>query len=126
MPSRIDFHPEELRYLLGYLLLYDVVAGRPVRYRYRVVGSEIAERRGFDMTGRFVDEHPELVAVTMIEGLNNRIVAERRPVWSPFGPLEGYIEARHCGILGLPLSSDGDTVDKILAAQIFLSRERRL
>ena len=47
----------DLRYLLGRLFLFDVVRGASgPRFRYRLFGSAIAAYRGYDLTGRFVDE----------------------------------------------------------------------
>src|SRR5690606_18752294 len=55
LPGRSDFLPEDLRYLLGRLFLFDVVRETGgLRFRYRLFGSAIAAYRGYDLTGRFI------------------------------------------------------------------------
>lgn len=65
-PSRDDIDPMELRFILGSLILIDVEQD-PLRFRYRLFGSEIARRQGFDMTGKYLDQHPwpELAAMAL-------------------------------------------------------------
>jgi hypothetical protein len=55
MPERRDIDPLEMRPWLGRVVLYDVVE-EPPDFRYRLFGSEIAERLGRDLTGRLVSE----------------------------------------------------------------------
>lgn len=56
-PRREDIEPLELKFILGSLILIDI-EDEPLRFRYRLFGSEIARRQGFDMTGRYSEEHP--------------------------------------------------------------------
>lgn len=56
-PTRQDVDPLDLRYALGRLILIEVEAA-PVRFRYRLYGSEVARQMGFDLTGRYTDQHP--------------------------------------------------------------------
>ncbi|MBI1832187.1 MAG: PAS domain-containing protein [Planctomycetes bacterium] len=58
MPARADFQPEALRFILGSLILFDVLA-EPLRFRYRLVGTNLTWRRGVDLTGGLLDEHPD-------------------------------------------------------------------
>lgn len=120
MPARADFQPEDLRYLLGNLFLLDVVPqadGLP-RLRYRLFGSAVARYRGYDLTGRFLDQHPDASFAAAASQAYAPVLAARRPLWadvngrSAAGLLFGF-EA-----LVLPLSSDGENVDMVLAAQI--------
>lgn len=60
-PARADIDPLELPFILGDLILFDVEPGTeysPPRFRYRLFGSNIARRQGFDMTGKYIDQHP--------------------------------------------------------------------
>src|SRR6266481_6045374 len=57
-PSRKDFDPVDLAYALGKLLLIEVLY-EPLRFRYRLIGSELVQRAGIDLTGKMVDEFPE-------------------------------------------------------------------
>src|SRR5438874_11649731 len=58
MPSRDELDPLEMRFILGNLLLVDVLRD-PVRFRIRLHGSEMARRAGYDLTGRMLDELPD-------------------------------------------------------------------
>ena len=63
-PARADLDPLELKGLLGFLLLVDVVrqdsdsSGQPggLRFRYRLFGTEFVFYHGSDLTGRWLDE----------------------------------------------------------------------
>jgi hypothetical protein len=52
LPGRADIDPLGMRYALGHLVLTDVEAGDPPRFLLRLVGSHVAERMGYDVTGR--------------------------------------------------------------------------
>lgn len=56
-PGREEIDPLELKFMLGNLILLDIEP-EPLRFRYRLFGTEIARRQGFDMTGKYLDQHP--------------------------------------------------------------------
>jgi hypothetical protein len=56
-PQRRNLDPIEMKEWLGRLSLLDVVDGG-ADFRFRVHGSILAERIGFDMTGRLLSETP--------------------------------------------------------------------
>jgi hypothetical protein len=56
MPSRSDIDPVLIpRQLLPNIILVDATEP-PLRFRYRVMGTAVAEMLGDDWTGRFVDQ----------------------------------------------------------------------
>lgn len=60
MPSRADIDPMDFAYLLGSIMLVDVVpqtVGGP-RFRYRVYGVNAVAHSGMDLTGRYTEEFP--------------------------------------------------------------------
>lgn len=60
MPSRSDIDPVVMpRQLLPNVVLVDVL-DTPLRFRYRVMGTAIADMLGADWTGKFVDEVPNM------------------------------------------------------------------
>jgi hypothetical protein len=67
-PARSDIDPIEIPDLLGSIALIEA-EGVPRRLRYRLVGSDLYEAHGGDMTGRYVDEvlTPELRAVILAQ-----------------------------------------------------------
>ncbi|HEV2673601.1 MAG TPA: PAS domain-containing protein [Aliidongia sp.] len=124
MPSRRDFLPEEIRYLLGNVILHEVASRDPLRFRYRLIGSLIVARRGFDFTGRYLDELPSTDVRDVVMAINERVTRERRPLLWRFEMNDLDHRMRHCEVLSLPLSADGVDVNIILAAQVFNDEER--
>jgi len=124
MPARRDFLPEDLGYILGHIILHEVAEREPLRFRYRLIGSAITARRGHDMTGRYLDEHPDAEVRAVVSGFNERVVRERRPVLWQFDDRKPHYAMRHCEVLSLPLAANGTDVDIILAAQLFIDEEK--
>jgi hypothetical protein len=119
MPSRADIDPAELRGLVLNVMLYDVV--EPGRlYRIRLVGQAIVDFVGANNTGKMAgDGMPPEAARRMIDILDS-VVANRAPRCRQ-GSAYWHRDKAHRAFEGcfLPLSSDGDTVDKILAGNAF-------
>lgn len=111
MPPWSKFDPIELRRWLGNLNLLDVVDGGR-DFRYRVHGTTIAAKVGADMTGKCVSEWHE--------PFRSEAFSTYRQVVTAASP---YL-VRDCESLGdyyflhfrlvLPLSDNGQTVDRIL------------
>ncbi len=57
VPCQDQIDPLDLRFALGYIMLLEVVDGGR-DFRYRLYGSKISARTGFDMTGKLVSENP--------------------------------------------------------------------
>jgi hypothetical protein len=55
MPRRQDIDPAEIKMLLPYLLIADLIGEKP-RVLYRLVGTKVAVATGLDFTGRYLDE----------------------------------------------------------------------
>jgi hypothetical protein len=114
LPSRADIDPVDLPYLLGNLLLVDVLRG-PLRFRYRLVGTNLSGRLPFDMTGRMVDEHPDAEFRRVALGVYAQIAITGRPIGVHRDALIDK-RVRRYDALHLPLATDGKTVDMILVA----------
>jgi len=113
MPRRADIDPEIPPRLLPGITLVDVVADAR-RYVYRLVGTMEVEVRGFDPTGRSVEEAYFGENAEDATACYDRVVETRTPVLDPKPFLErrrGYSGAES---LFLPLSSDGAAVNMIL------------
>ncbi len=122
LPARSDFQPEDLRYLLGSLFLLDVVPpsqpGAAPRFRYRLFGSRVAQYRGFDLTGRYLDQHPDPAFAAAASHAYAPILAARRPLWADVNGHSAAGMHFQFEALVLPLSSDGENIDMVLAAQV--------
>jgi hypothetical protein len=118
MPSRADLDPVEMRFVIGNVILVDVIEGKPLGFRIRLHGTNLSEQVRFDLTGKMLDEMPlaefrELtrqsfskVATTkqLLHAHRDRILDSRR---------------RSYETVILPLSSDGERVDRILCALFY-------
>ena len=114
MPARSDIDPVEMpRRLLPGICIVDVVADER-RYVYRLVGTGDAEVRGNDPTGRSVLEGFFGPSAEDALSCYGRVVESKAPFLdaAPFtAPSGKYVNEE---TLFLPLSDDGQTVNKIL------------
>jgi hypothetical protein len=113
MPSRRDIDPVEMKPWLAQMQLVDV-HHNPRRLVYRLVGELDVSFRGYNPTGRTVEECG--IGLSLEETLKNYdvVITERRPLydWSDYLSKSGYLKGQE-GLL-LPLSDDGETVNMVL------------
>jgi hypothetical protein len=117
LPERRDIDPLELdRRLLPHLLLIELDGAR---YRFRLIGTEIVRRLGYDPTGRYVDDVLTGAYLDHVLALNRALVTTKRPVashsrhrWDD----GGYALTRR---IAMPLADGGDGVAMLLVAQVF-------
>jgi hypothetical protein len=118
MPARKDLNPADIPRLLPKLMLADV--GRvdagtdfpPIRFR--LVGTEVVGRFGYELTGRNLSEIDYGDQADEIAALYRRTVDDGRPHFAriPFRPGgDQFLYMQH---LLLPLSDDGANVNMIL------------
>ncbi len=113
-PSRTDIDPNEFRYALGWIMLVDV-AYEPLRFHFRLFGSELAARTNFDMTGKDLSELPDAKFRAHTVQAWEETIATRRPTSAKFlGMLKDRLVQYES--LRLPLSSDGRSIDMLLVA----------
>jgi hypothetical protein len=116
-PGRADLCPSSIRKLLPFLLLIDVLPG--ARYRYRLVGTEVERVFGTAMTGRYINELMRGEYLEFINGLYRALVERRTPVYSENTYANDAFRTQR---LMLPLSADGESVNMVLAGQVFARR----
>ena len=116
-PARRDLDPIDLRYILGHLLLIDVVPG-PRRFRVRLHGSEITARVHYDLTGKFLDELPDPVYRDYVLRRCGGLVASGEPlVIRRDRSIDGRL--RPYEALWLPFSEDGANVTMLVCALLY-------
>lgn len=98
--------------MLGSVALVDVLYD-PLRFRFRLVGTRIARRWGFDMTGRMVDAFPIPDYRDLLIGIYRSIVETRQPQVAA-GRIELADRVRDYEELWLPLSGSGAAIDMLL------------
>jgi len=114
MPTRADIDPLEMRQWLPRLTLVDVSPDGE-RFTYRLVGTQIVDLLGVNPTGRQVETAwPEETAGLVLDGYRE-VVETRAPVFCQ--QIKGWLEDQKptAWAMRLPLSSDGEDVDMILA-----------
>lgn len=120
LPGRQAVDPVELRDSLSSLCLIDVLdepEGR--RYRYRLIGTHVAERMGRDYTGEYFDEILAPERLEEIERIYSTCINSREPHFSTDTvPVTGRDFVSYKRLL-LPLASDGERVDMILSVYEF-------
>jgi hypothetical protein len=120
MPARADIDPRELKHLLPYVQILDVIdGGRAIRPR--LIGSASAKRMNPDPTGQVFDEtSPRLVVRRTLVAVRWS-VHHRKPLrtFAAHTALEGQEFLAHETVF-LPLSHDEREVDMIALVGVFL------
>ena len=122
MPSRDDLEPSDIKDILPSLFMVDVDKG-PVRFRYRLIGTYVAELTGRDMTGQPIDETTYGETAGFVASLFERAVQRRAPMLVR-GNAKWLSSSswKTMAVLFVPLSHDGETVDIVLGC---LNSDRR-
>lgn len=118
LPPRRDMLPEEMREFLGYIVLVDVTEP-PHRFRFRLVGTEISNAYGRDMTGLYVDDITTAAYREMLLDHYGRAVDTAEPALHRLRFVEWPGKAHELVRLTLPLSDDGQTVNMLIVISSF-------
>ena len=116
LPRRTDFDPTEVPRLLAKIALQDVVRD-PIRFRYRLMGSDVIQLRESNHTGQWLHEiYPNFEQSITYKRLVT-VVEERRSIWCIGQPTHhSRSEFRLRELLHLPFADDGKSVDTLLTA----------
>ena len=117
MPSRADIDVLDLRYVLGNIMLVDVIEGSPPRFRIRLHGSNLSERAGYELTGKMLDELPESEFRRNVRQQWTEVATTGEPRQCRRDSSFDGRPYRYESII-LPLSADGETVNMELVALI--------
>jgi len=118
-PSRADFTPHDLKYLIGNLSLLDVVYA-PLRFRYRIHATRLAQRVGVELTGKWTDEIPNPVHAAGARSHFTEVIERRTPI--VYRRVHEFVTdnlPHDCEILALPLASDGRTINMLMSAFVW-------
>lgn len=116
-PGRADIDPLAMRGALGNISLIDV-QHEPLRFRLRLVGSYQAARLGFDPTGMWLDELPAQEYRELLIDRLKEILQRAEPLLARNRALmdDHWYDYE---AIWLPMASDGDRIDMVMACQIF-------
>jgi len=113
MPARRDIDPIEMKPWLPNIQLIDV-GHNPRRMVYRLVGEVDVSFRGYNPTGRTVEEC--CIGLSAEETLRNYdiVIGKRTPLydWSDYVSKSGFLRSQE--ELLLPLSDDDDLVNMVM------------
>ncbi len=120
-PARRDIDPLDFPYVLGQMMLIDV-AYDPLRFRFRLYGTELVDRMGFDMTGKMLEEHPLPEFRDFLERGWREVLDTGRPAHVFFNRFVDD-RARRFESLRLPLATDGAKIDMIMVTAVLTDRQ---
>ena len=116
-PARRDIDPLDFGYVLGDVLLIDVLRS-PLRFHVRLHGTTLARRAGYELTGKLLGELPNAEYRDYVIGRCENLVASGAPL---VVRRERVIDGRQHSYeaLWLPFSDDGSNVTMLLVALIY-------
>lgn len=116
LPGRQHVEPTEIAELLPWIMLIDVISrpGAELRYRLRLVGTEVVGIQGSDGTGKYVEEVlNKSEAAGIVQGYGE-IVRSRQPGYRRgVVATEGREHVPYRRI-AFPLARDGEHVDMLM------------
>ena len=121
LPGRQHIDPLEIPELLSSIVMMDVVreGDGGVRFRLRLVGTEIVALHGRDLTGHWLDEAFPSGAAEDVVTANRMVVESRQPhYWRNALHSAGREHVRYERLM-CPLAADGQTVDMLIGVFAF-------
>jgi hypothetical protein len=118
MPGRADIDPLDMTFIIGNVILVDVLAGDPLRFRIRLHGTKLVDRVRYELTGKMLDEMPEAEFRELSRQSFTRVATTAAPLHAVRDRvLDG--RPRQYETIILPLSADGERVDMLLLGLIY-------
>jgi hypothetical protein len=118
MPSRADLDPLDITFIIGNVILVDVIDGDPPRFRIRLHGTNLSERVRFDLTGKMLDEMPSAEFRELTRQSFTKVATTKEPLHAKRDRVLDN-RRRDFETVILPLSSDGERVDRILCGLFY-------
>lgn len=123
VPIRADIDPADIPDLLPNIVMSDIE--QPFRIRYRLVGTKVVEFNRLDFTGCYLDGL-RWDSQGRYTRAYRRIIELGVPVFGlDAWPLAGEMTGRS-EIVMLPLSSDGERVDRCMSLEDFLFSQHQM
>ncbi len=111
-PARKDIDPVDFAYALGRVSIIEVEYD-PLRFRCRLVSTQLTEHLGYEMTGKYLDEIPERSMREFVRDSYERALERRALLYETGTVLIERFEWWHETLM-LPLASDGNKIDMLL------------
>jgi hypothetical protein len=118
MPSRADLDPLDMTFIMGNMILVDVIDGSPLRFHIRLHGTNLVRRVGYEMTGKMLDELPQSEFLMLARESFTRVATSAEPTAGKRDRVIDERFARYETVI-MPLSSDGKRVERLLIGLIY-------
>ena len=115
LPSRADLDPAEFRYALGNVSLIDVLED-PLRFRIRVIASNIEARFDRPLTGTYLDDLPEPENARLWDKVYRTVVRTGKPQTCVGRVVEDGVERMYRATIW-PLASNHRDIDMLLCCR---------
>jgi len=115
LPSRADLDPAEFRYALGNVSLIDVLHD-PLRFRIRVVASNIEARFDRALTGTYIHDLPEPESARLWDKVYRAVLRSGQPQSFVGQVMEDGVWRRYRAVVW-PLASDHEDIDMLLCCR---------
>jgi len=116
-PARRDIDPLDFAYVLGHVMLRDVLED-PLRFRVRVHGTDMVKQAGYDLTGKFIEDLPIAEYRDYVHKRCAGLVRTGEPLVVHHNrALDSRVQTYEA--LWLPFSDDGQNVATLLCAMIY-------
>jgi hypothetical protein len=112
-PARAGIDPVDMAFALGNVILAEVLPDDAPRFRIRLHGTTLAQRVGYDLTGKMLDEMPVPEFRDLSTRSFSKVVRTGEPLHVLADRLVDGRMQRYEAIL-MPLSSDGERIDMLL------------
>ncbi len=119
LPARTDIDPTDIPSILPFLILIDVTEDS--RYFFRLFGTQVAAWTGVDMTGRYLGEGPDSPNEAALAPQFLSVVESGLPRYDELAATLPNREHQNYRRLLLPLSSDGEKIDTLLAQMLLVA-----
>lgn len=113
-PARRDLDPVDFAYILGFIMLMEVHR-EPLRFRFRLHGTELVRHGGYDMTGKWLEDLPGAENQRAMLERCLSLVETGKP---QFVRSERLLDGRllRYEAVWVPLSDDGETINMLMRA----------
>lgn len=130
-PARADLDPPDFRYVMGDVVLIEVQRApsgstSPWRYRYRLIGSNIVERDGYNLTNKTLEDMPEPEYRERVRMSWDEVCETGEPIHF-IRQLVLDARLRSYEVVVMPLASNHRDIDMLISVQRDLQKavERR-
>lgn len=117
-PARADIDALDLTFLMGNMILVEIVAGERLGFRIRLHGTNLVQRAGYELTGKMLNELP----ISQFRQLAMDTFTHVATTGKPFRVYRDRVlddRTHRYETVMLPLSSDGERVDMLLVGLIY-------